>query len=747
MILIPGISRGERADALVRRRRFKLAARSMAVLITLAGAVGPAPSRADLRPVTEAGAAADRDEADRTAVTETSGAESDGHERLDFPNLRVLGDPLTTSLSVVDEKQARARLGAVPGGTAVIGEDRLRAGATSDLAAMIGATPGMFLQSRFGADEVRVSMRGSGITQTFGIRGVRVLRDGIPVTGAGGFTNPELIELASARFIEIYRGANALQYGAAELGGAINLVSHTGYSSDRLRLRVEGGSNDYLRTHLTGGGVLENGLDGFGSVATLNQDGFRDHARQRTWRSYSNLGFRFSENNESRLHLNLQQTSLELPGPLRLAQLLEDPEQANGFWRANRARRDLNLYRLAWQHGTRFDNGELRLGAWAGRTELDHPLPFVVIFNDTNDQGAHFRHDIDGRLGSLPHRLTWGVQSSFEQIDGRQFAPAGRGIAGALRQVSDSEAWSIEVFGESRTSIFAALDLIIGAQAAFTRREAVVDFSNPQQTDIDEAERYSGFSPKLGLLWRARQGTSLFINLSASHEPPALLDFTNENDPDPAARETLRAQDALTVEIGGRGRWRGVDWDLALYRATVDDEILLQETAPGSGQSFATNAGDTIHAGIELGLAVEIALDGQGRHRLVPRLSYTHNRLRFDADRQFGDNRLPGLPRDFGRLELHYRTGDFEIGPSFEAAGRTRVDFANTLSAPGYGIWNARAAWTPDPRLRLFVEVRNLADKAWVSNTGITANANGTDATFFNPGLTRSVFGGIEARL
>jgi iron complex outermembrane receptor protein len=710
-------------------------------LLALAGTCGLSLAFADFRP--ESGS----DTAAVVAAAESSEADPARGDRLNLPRIRVEGEEGRASLSVTDETQARTRLAAVPGGTAVIGEALLRRAATGDLAAMIGGSPGLFLQSRFGGDEVRLSIRGSGITQTFGIRGVRVLRDGIPVTGAGGFTNPELIELASARFIEVYRGANALQFGGAELGGAINLVSHTGYSSDRLRLRVEGGSHDYLRTNISGGGVSDNGLDGFFSLATLHQDGFREQAHQRTWRSYSNLGFRFNENNESRLHLNLQQTSLELPGPLRLSQVLDNPNQANGFWRANRAQRDLDLYRLAWQHGTRLGTGELRFGAWVGRTELDHPLPFVVIFNDTDDHGAQFRHDIEGRLGALPHRLTWGLQSSFEQIDGRQFAPAGGGIAGDLQQRSDSEAWSIELFGESRTRILPELDLIVGAQAAFTRREAFIDFNNQQSVDIDEAKRYNGFSPKLGLLWRAAADTTLFANLSASHEPPSLQDFGNENDPDPNARATLRPQQAVTVEVGGRGRWHGIDWDLALYRATIDREILLQETSPGSGQSFATNADDTIHAGIELGLGGEVPLDDRGRHSLVTRLSYTHNRLRFDGDARFGDNDLPGLPRNFGRLELYYRSGEFEIGPSFEAADRTQIDFANTLSAPGYGIWNASASWTPDPRLRLFVEVRNLADKAFVSNTGITANANGTDGNFFNPGLTRSVFGGIEARL
>lgn len=668
-------------------------------------------------------------------------------EKLELPVVEIRDTAPRSSLSVSDEQDARARLAAVTGGTAVIGETRLREGTTADLAAMVGGTPGVFLQSRFGGDEVRISMRGSGITQTFGVRGVRVLRDGIPVTGAGAFTNPELIELASARFIEVHRGANALQFGAAELGGAVNLVSHTGYSSDRLRFRLEGGSNDYVRTQLSAGGVLDNGLDGFFSFATLNQDGFRQQANQQTWRSFSNIGYRYNDRHESRLQLQLQQTSLELPGPLRLAQLLRDPEQANAFWAANRARRDLDLARLAWQHGARLAHGTIRMGVWAGRSELDHPLPFVVIFNDTDDFGMHLRHDFERRLGSLTQQFTWGMQSSFERIDGRQFAPAGLGTAGPRRQTSDSEASSIEWFAESRTTIVPTLDLVLGLQAAFVRRDAHIDFDNPAAADVDDQRDYHGLNPKFGVLWRLNDETRLFFNASAVYEPPSLQDFGNENDPDPQARETLRAQRGVSLEFGGRGDWHGWAWDLAIYRAALDREILLQETAPGSGQSFATNADDTIHAGIELGVEGRVPLGVNLRGQLMIRLSYTHNRFRFDEDPRYGDNRLPGLPRNFGRIELFYEHGAFRIGPTFEAADRTRVDFANTLSAPGYGIWNLRAAWQPSQTLRLFIEARNLADKAWVSNTGITANANGNDGSFFNPGLTRSLFGGIEARL
>jgi len=665
---------------------------------------------------------------------------------IELPRLKVEGVNQPNSLSVSGIEQARTEMAGIPGGVSLISEADMRQGVTSDMAEVLANVPGLFVRSRFGGDEVRLSIRGSGITQTFGIRGVRVLRDGMPETGAGGFTNPELVDFASARYVEVYRGANALQFGGADLGGAINFVSHTGYSSQRLRARLELGSNGLFRPQVSGGGLFGTSNDGFFSISGIRNDGFRDHSEQDTIRAYGNIGHRWNEGSESRLHLTAQRNNLKLPGPLRLTQLLDDPEQANAFWRANAAKRDFERYQLALQHGFDWGASRLKFGGWFGQTELDHPLPFVVIDADTNHFGVHLRHEIDGSLGGRDHRFVWGVQAAFEDSDGQQFAPAGGGRRGALRQDNSAEASSIELFAESRWQLNEALSLVTGAQAAFARREALIDFANAAIDDVDDSKNYSGFSPKIGLVWQARDGIQLFSNLSASYEPPSLQDFRNENDPNPDARANLKAQQAVTAEVGSRGSVGPLVWEAALYYAWIDNEILQQETAPGSGQGFVTNADQTRHSGLELGLSGEHDLPGtDGRHALAWNISYAHNRFRFNRDAQFGNSRLPGLPRNLGRLEIAYRhASGFYVGPAFEVADRTRIDFANTLEAPGYGIWSLRAGYERLDGLKLFVEGRNLANKAYVSNTGITANAMGNDGNFFNPGLTRAFFGGIE---
>lgn len=139
---------------------------------------------------------------------------------------------------------------------------------------------------------MRLSIRGSGISQAFAVKGLRYLRYGLPISEADGDFHSQAIEPLTLRHIEIYRGANALEYGATNLGGAVNLVTHTGYTADPLKLRLEAGNDGHLRPQISGGQVLDQGWDYYASVSGSYLDGFRDQSETDSTRVYGNLGQR-----------------------------------------------------------------------------------------------------------------------------------------------------------------------------------------------------------------------------------------------------------------------------------------------------------------------------------------------------------------------------------------------------------------------------------------------------------------------
>ena len=157
-------------------------------------------------------------------------------EQLD--TVTVLG---TRPIRTVDDlSNARRKANERTGGTAVIDGESYRDRRAGTLVDALGFAPGVFVQPRFGADEARVSIRGSGLQRTFHGRGLVVLQDGTPINLADGSFDMQAIEPLAARYITVYRGANALEYGAATLGGAIDFVSPTGFDAPMFT-RARGG--------------------------------------------------------------------------------------------------------------------------------------------------------------------------------------------------------------------------------------------------------------------------------------------------------------------------------------------------------------------------------------------------------------------------------------------------------------------------------------------------------------------------
>lgn len=259
----------------------------------------------------------------------------------------------------------------------MIDADSYKRGRASTIRDALDFAPGVFVQSRFGAEEARLSIRGSGIQRTFHGRGIMLLQDDVPLNLADGSFDFQAIEPLATRYIEVYRGASSLQFGSTNLGGAINFVSFTGYDASPLTARLEYGSFQSFRAQLSSGLVI-GPFDYYISLTTGYTDGYREHSRQANFRIFSNVGYKITEHLETRFYFTYVLTDSELPGELTKEQLEEDPRQADETNVINNWKRDFYLVRLA--NKTVWDSGDHRLeftGFWSYK-DLHHPI-FVVI--------------------------------------------------------------------------------------------------------------------------------------------------------------------------------------------------------------------------------------------------------------------------------------------------------------------------------------------------------------------------------
>jgi iron complex outermembrane receptor protein len=647
------------------------------------------------------------------------------------------------TVPTVDAKAAELRQ--IAGGANVIDAESYKTGRASTLSDALGFSPGVYVQSRYGSEEARLSIRGSGIQRTFHLRGIQVMQDGVPINQADGGGDFQSIEPLAARYIEVYRGANALQYGSSTLGGAVNFVTPTGYDAPGVQARAELGSFDYARLQGSLAGV-SGALDYFLSVSHFSQEGFRDHAEQDNNRLFGNVGYRISPDLETRFYFSVVDTDSELPGSLTQAQLKENPRQndlrnANSNVVVKDNKRDFKLYRLS--NKTTWSEGDTRVdaSAFVAKKTLFHPLNFAVIDQDNLDYGVDVRATHGAKDGN---RLTLGVTLHRNETGDERYNNSFGRRAG-LTDRNQQTVNTATLFGEYLARVAPQWSVVAGAQAIRTTRVQDDDFAATTPS-ADRDKTYTGFNPKLGFLYDYAPQWQFFGNVARSFEAPSFSELTGGATNNPVFAD---AQRATTLELGTRGT-RGVwEWDVALYHARVQDELLSLYDAVSNTTTTINAADDTIHQGIEAGW---VGRAGE----FVWRNSYQLNDFRFDGDAQLGDNEMGGIPRHFYRTELLYTQGDFFVGPTVEAASDWYVDHANTLKADSYATLGFKFGSRGKHGFSWYVEGRNLTDETYAATTGVLFNAsrNATDTANvdpatqaqFLPGDGRAFYVGVEWR-
>ncbi|HRO33856.1 MAG TPA: TonB-dependent receptor [Brevundimonas sp.] len=631
--------------------------------------------------------------------------------------------------------EARERLSRTPGAVAVVSAESYEDRYALALSDTLRAVPGVFAQRRWG-EEVRLSIRGSGIGQALHLRGVLLAQDGAPINGPDGFGDFQELDPLIARYIEVYKGGNALRFGGAALGGAVNVLTPTGRNAPfRNLLRLEGGSYHTRRAHLAV--ARDHGdWDVYAAVTWSGSDGFLDHQGADSKRLTLSLGRQLGQDRELRLIVQANDLDLDISGTQTLHNALTRPRAADPYVRAMNFGRDVDSVRVTAQTRWRLsDSLVFEGGAYVSDKRLFHPVP-VVLQNDYRAYGAFGRLDWTGQVGGMRADAFAGAYVRTGDNDSSVFVNSGGGVPGF--QVGDTlqSATGVDVFAEGRLFVTDRLALIAGG--SWGRAERQVD---NRLTPANDASRdYDWFAPRVGLLWEEADGSQIYANLTRSVEPATFLELIQS--PIPRFVD-LEVQKAWTAEIGARGQRGPLRYDIAAYRAHIDSELLNYVVTMGIPAS-TFNAGDTVHQGVEAGL--DWRLMDQGAGRLTLRQTWTWSDFRFDGDPVYGDNRLPIIPEHAYRAELKFEhPAGWFAAPSVEwVPNDVHVDYANTMKYPGYTTVSLNAGVDLPGGVSLFADLRNLTDERYVSNANAVTDARVAPTDVFTPGEGRSAYVGVR---
>ncbi|MCA0405783.1 MAG: TonB-dependent receptor [Proteobacteria bacterium] len=642
--------------------------------------------------------------------------------------------PAPSALTTPNLQAAQVQAARIPGAVSVVADTTFKERQANTIKDVLDYVPGVFAQPKWG-DDTRLSIRGSGLSRNFHLRGIQLYLDGIPINTADGYGDFHEIDPSAYRLVQVFKGGNALALGSNTYGGAINFVTPSGYDAPRAQASLAAGSFGFHREQASSGGV-HGPWDYFITVSNQQIDGYREHSQGRALRGSANIGYRFSDNAETHFYINGNHVRQRIPGEVNEFDAITKPRTARLANVTNDQQRNIDTFRIGNKTTLKFDATTVEFGAFYLNRHLMHPI-FQWLDYTYNDYGAFAKLTDDRKIGAYRNRFTAGVTLHNGTTQAKQYANLTGAAKGALLSLSRQTSKNTSLFAENAFYLRPDLSLVLGMQSLLASREQRGSLATPTFS-----KDFVTFNPKVGLVYDLKPNWQLFANVSRATEAPSFSETLA------GSLIGIRPQKSLSVEIGTRGREENVQWDIAAYRANLRDEF---QCIGAVGSCTPTNVPKTIHQGIEAGFGAAIWKGiVAAEDKLWLNAAYTLNDFRFDGNPTYGNNVLPGVPRHVLKAELVYRhTSGFYVGPNVEWAPESFYqDNANTKRGNPYALLGLRAGYESGKMWSAFIEGKNLTDKRYVSSASIstTYNPAGAAGQVFNPGNGLSVVGGINMK-
>lgn len=610
--------------------------------------------------------------------------------------------------------------------------------------------PGVSVSNRYNpTQDPRLTIRGFGARSAFGIRGVRVLRDGIPLTAADGQTAVDFLDLESLGAAEVFRGNAGALYGNSS-GGVVDFRS-TPPPDAGGRARVSGWYTDGISRASLSGGRRLGGVGLQGTVTRNAGEGPRDYS---TFEQTSATGDARWDLGSTRLQLQgsyYDSPEAENPGALTQAEFDRDPTLPDSNNIVKKAGKVVTQSMFSLQAVRDVGSLSVMASGQLGARTLENPQSFAIIDLDRTTSGGSVRAQYTGRGSRL--RLALGADL-LNQMDDRQnytncagltTRPAATcpGVAdrGSLTVDQEENVGSLGAYVRGEYALTSKFSMTGTLRSDRTRYEVTDRRATDPALREPPPRTLSAVSPMVGVNWRVGLLSSAYASVSTSFETPTTTEMANRPEGVGGLNSDLKPQRGVSYEVGYKGMTpTGVRYELAAFTIITEDELIpFQVPGAAAGRQFFRNAGQTTRRGAE----------GSISGRTGPlSLGLTGTWLRYVYDEfvvsgaSFEGNRVPGVApvtlSAFASVTPSWGLASLEAVHS----GKVAVNNTNSAWADGYTLLNARLAFRPNTRLALepMVGIDNVLDRAWVSNVVVNAAAG----RYYEPGPGRTFYVGVR---
>jgi iron complex outermembrane recepter protein len=662
----------------------------------------------------------------------------------------------------VTRQPARSPLD-LPFGISTVVPDSLRPGQShlaADQALMM--IPGLTVANRTNpSQDVRLSVRGFGARSSFGVRSIRVIRDGMPLTLPDGQTPLDYLDLESVGRIEVIRGAAAALYGNAS-GGVIDIHSVDPTANVEPEARVWMGPNATRRTTAVVSGMTD-GYSYQGNVGQTVADNYRAFSHQRLTNGFARLSTTLAGTALSLVGLGLHMPVAENPGALTQAQLDSAPQMADAQSVTKKARKEVDQLQIGLSGLRHVGRGTVSVGVYGGTRSLYNPLTFAVVDVGRTIAGGSIRGDFDiAAVNGL--RLTVGGDYQ-RQDDARKNWANCNGLTATTASCPSIPTEKGVIQLDQRELVigggpYARLELERGRlRTSAGARSDVVRFELDDHLlsggrDNSGVRTLHAVSPMAGLAVRVTRLSSLYANFATAFETPTTTELGNQADGSAGLNRDLLPQYSRTIEAGAKGIAASMSYEVSLFHTGVRDELIQFQIPGGNGRMYFKNAGRTRRDGVEL--AGEWSPTGPGLTGIDLDWGYAYSRFRFvdfvSGTAQLAGNLIPGIPAHQLQLSAtrRFTRGGFAVA-EWSAKSSVWANDANTVSARRFDVLNLRAGrdiGVGHAQISPMLAVSNALDRHYAGSVVINATAAGTAAPkFFEPSPGRTWLAGARVML
>ncbi|MES2126613.1 MAG: TonB-dependent receptor [Pseudomonadota bacterium] len=590
--------------------------------------------------------------------------------------------------------------------------DATRVGAAQarvNLSEALAAVPGLVAQNRQNyAQDLQVSSRGFGARSTFGVRGVRLVADGIPASMPDGQGQAATFNLDVAERIEVLRGPFSAIYGN-HAGGVIQLFTADGEGAPSVELNLMAGSDGQRKTDLSAQG--KPGAIGYVLDASRFQtDGVRAHSAATRDQSFAKLTLAPTAGGRLTLVASaLRQDDTQDPLGVTWATYARDPRAGEidttdtqapkrTFAERYNTRKSIDHQQAGLAFDQQLGDGRLHLALYGGNRQVIQFQAFSKAFQapashsggvvdfDRNFYGADLNwvHTCQAAGGKLT--ATVGLEyghSSDERKGYENFIGAEFGVVGKLRREENDVVASLDPYAQLEWQSGAWM---LTAGLRHSRLNVRVDDRFLTNGNDSGTLNYQHTTPVLGTMYKVSPGLHLYASAARAFETPTLNELFYSGTGG-GFNFTLRPSTSTHWEAGAKARFDTLRLNAAVFEARTSDELVI-DSASGGRTSYR-NASSTLRQGAEL------SLDATLGHGVSTRLALTS--LRAVYAQGFGSvaagSRLPGVPNANAYAELAWKSPDGQLEAAIDASanGRIYAEDANAeRPAPGYAVANLR---------------------------------------------------------